>query len=96
MPQLLTDGLPEKRSQSKFDLTEWADGQAWKFIRGEDYASTTETFRANVRRWAAENGYEVTFRPYPATDREGTELPLTKADPVALGVLFERNGNSSR
>ena len=92
MPDLLAEGLPERQSRSKFDFTRWADGRAWKFVRGKDYESSTETFRANVRRWAAENGYEVALRPYPALDREGSELPVTKADPLALGVLFERNG----
>jgi hypothetical protein len=92
MPELLEEGLPERTSRSKFDFSRWADGQAWKFVRGEDYDSTTETFRSNVRRWARENGYEVELRPYPATDREGRELPVTKADPLALGVLFTRNG----
>jgi hypothetical protein len=27
--------------------------------------------------------------PYPAVDADGRELPMTKADPVALGVIFE-------
>lgn len=92
MPDLLTEGLPERQSRSKFDFSRWADGQAWKFVRGADYDSSTETFRANVRRWAAENGYAVTLRPYPAVDQNGHELPVTKADPLALGVVFERNG----
>jgi hypothetical protein len=92
MPELLEQGLPERTSRSKFDFSRWADGQAWKFVRGEDYDSTTETFRSNVKRWARDNGYEVELRPYPATDREGRELPLTKADPLALGVVFTRNG----
>jgi hypothetical protein len=92
MPELLKDGLPERVSRSKFDFSRWANGQAWKFAKGEDYQSSTETFRANVKRWAKENGYEVELRPYPASDREGHQLPVTKADPVALGVKFSRNG----
>jgi hypothetical protein len=94
MPELLNDGLPERKSRSRFDFSRWADGQAWKFVRGEDYESSTETFRANVRRWAAEHGYEVVLRAYPAMDRNGAELPVTKADPLALGVVFERNGGA--
>lgn len=89
MPELLADGLPERASRSKFDFSRWADGQAWKFVKGEDYDSTTETFRSNVRRWARDNGLEVDLRPFPAVDREGKELPLTKADPLALGVVFK-------
>lgn len=88
MPELLTEGLPEKGSRSKFDFAEWADGQAWKFVKGTDYDSSTETFRANVKRWAKVNGYEVHLRPYPALDRAGHEIPLVKADAVALGVQF--------
>jgi hypothetical protein len=90
VPELLADGLPEKASRSKFDFSQWADGQAWKFVKGSDYESSTETFRANVKRWAKQNGYEVQLRPYPATDRAGREVPLVKADGVALGVRFTR------
>lgn len=91
MPERLEEGLPERRSRSKFDFSEWADGQAWKFVKGEDYDSSTETFRYNVKRWARDNGYEVEVRAYPALDRDGKEAPLTKVDPVALGVMFSRN-----
>jgi hypothetical protein len=92
MPELLEDGLPERTPRSKFDFSMWADGQAWKFVRGTDYDSTTETFRYNVKRWARDHGYEVELRPYPALDREGREVPVTKSDPVALGVKFTGNG----
>ena len=93
MPELLTNGLPERASRApKFDFTEWADGQAWKFVKDEDYKSSTDTFRYNVRRWAKKNGYEVEVRPYPATDRDGNELPLSKQDAVALGVRLTGNG----
>jgi hypothetical protein len=92
MPELLDQGLPERPSRSKQNFLEWADGQAWKFVKGQDYDSSTDTFRASVRRWAKENGYGVELRPYPATDREGNPLPLSKADPVALGVVFTGNG----
>ncbi len=94
MPQLLEEGLPERSSRSKFDFTQWADGKAWKFVKGEDYDSSTETFRTNVKRWARDHGYEVELRPYPATDRDGKEIPVTKADPVALGVIFTADGGS--
>ena len=90
MPELLEDGLPERVTRSKFDFSPWTDGRAYKFKRGEDYDSTTETFRSNVRRWARDHGYEVDLRAYPALDREGREVPLTKADAPALGVLFTR------
>lgn len=92
MPELLKDGLPERTRRSQ-EFAEWADGQAWKFVKGQDYASTTETFRAAVRRWAKENGYEAELRPYPALDDAGRELPLTKVDGIALGVrLVATNG----
>jgi hypothetical protein len=92
MPELLTDGLPERASRSKFDFSAWTDGQAWKFVKGEDYQSSTETFRYNVKRWAKQHGYKVELRPYPALDADGKEIPVTKADPVALGVRFQGNG----
>ena len=87
MPELLKDGLPERVRRSQ-EFGEWADGQAWKFVKGQDYTSSTETFRAAVRRWAREHGYAVELRPYPALDDAGQELPLTKADGIALGVRF--------
>jgi hypothetical protein len=93
MPELLNDGLPEPVRRSKFDFTEWADGRAWRFDKGKDYQSSTETFREHVRRWAKENGYEVEFRPYRAEDADGEELPLAKQDAIALGMKFtRRNG----
>jgi hypothetical protein len=95
MPELLEDGLPERSSRSKFDFSQWADGRAWKFVKGEDYQSSTESFRANVKRWAREHGYEVDLRPYPAVDRDGKEIPVTRTDPVALGVVFSGAGGSS-
>jgi hypothetical protein len=94
MPELLTEGLPEKASRSKFDFAQWADGQAWKFVKGSDYDSSTETFRANVKRWAKQNGYEVELRPYPAVDRAGREIPLIKSDGIALGIRFVRRSGS--
>ena len=92
MPQLLEAGLPDRGTRSKFDFTAWADGQAWKFVKGEDYASSTETFRYNIRRWARDNGFDADLRPYPATDRDGNDLPLTKADAIALGVILTPAG----
>lgn len=92
MPELLTDGLPQRVSRSRFDFTEWANGEAWKFVKGEDYQSTTDTFRTNVKRWAKDNGYEAEVRPYPALDRDGREVPVTKTDPIALGVRFIGDG----
>jgi hypothetical protein len=88
MPELLADGLPERTARSRFDFSKWADGQAWKFVKGDDYTSSTETFRYNVRRWARQQGIEVELRPYPAVDAEGNEIPLAKQDAVALGVRF--------
>ncbi|MDW5597558.1 hypothetical protein VSS74_24625 [Conexibacter stalactiti] len=87
MPQLLEDGLPQ-RTRRSIDFAQWADGQAWKFVKGEDYTSTTETFRAAVRRWGREHGYEVESRPLPALDDAGEELPLSKTDGIALAVRF--------
>jgi hypothetical protein len=81
MPELLTDGLPARTSRSKFDFSQWADGQAWKFVKGTDYDSSTETFRINVRKWAKANGLDVELRPYPAVDGKGQEIPLTSAIP---------------
>jgi hypothetical protein len=88
MPELLADGLPARSSRSRFDFSQWADGQAWKFIKGEDYESSTETFRYNVKRWAKAHGYIAECRPYPALDRDGREIAANKQDPVALGVRF--------
>jgi hypothetical protein len=95
MPQLLKDGLPPKTTRSKFDFSSWADGRSWKFVKGEDYDSATETFRLNVRKWARLNGYDVELRPFPALDSTGRELPVTKADAVALGVRFYRPDESA-
>jgi hypothetical protein len=92
MPELLQHGLPERTSRSKFDFNQWTDGQAWKFVKGKDYDSSTETFRYNVRRWAKANGLEVECRPVPAIDREGNEIPITKADAMALAVRFQQAG----
>lgn len=95
MPELLTGGLPDRTSRSRFDFSEWTDGQAWKFVKGTDYDSSTETFRANVKRWAKLHGYAVELRPYPATDAAGQEIPLVKEDAVALGVRFTANGSGA-
>lgn len=88
MPELLDDGLPERMTRVRYDFSQWNDGKAWKFVKGEDYKCSTETFRANVKRWANENDLQVEVRPYPALDREGRPIPLTKTDPIALGVRF--------
>jgi hypothetical protein len=96
MPELLKDGLPERtRHGSQHDFARWANGQAWKFVKGEDYTSTTETFRASVRRWAREHDLQVELRPYPALDADGEPLPLTKADADALGVRFVAEGDAA-
>jgi hypothetical protein len=90
MPELLQEGLPEPRSRSKFDFSEWTDGQAWKFVKGKDYDSSTTTFRENIKRWAKLNGYEVECRYFPALDKRRRDVPVTKEDPVAIGVRFFR------
>jgi hypothetical protein len=94
VPELLNDGLPPRTSRSRFDFSAWADGQAWKFVKGSDYESSTETFRTNVRKWARQHGYEVEVRPYPAVNADGDAIPLTKSDAVALGVRFVANGTA--
>ena len=93
MPTVLEEGLPDPISRSKFDFTAWADGQAWKFVKGRDYDSSTETFRYNVKRWAKQHGFRVECRPFPALDKRGRPLPATKSDPVALGVRFSPEGD---
>jgi hypothetical protein len=96
LPQLLPNGLPERAKRYRFDFREWADGQAWKFLRGDDYTSTTDSFRYNIQRWAKANGYEVETRPLPATDDRGRPLPATKAEPVGLAVRFKLAAPVSR
>jgi hypothetical protein len=88
MPELLSDGLPERASRSRFDFSEWADGQAWQFVRGKDYTSTTASFRHNVKRWAKAHGYLVETRPLLDADPKGRPLPASQADPVGLAVCF--------
>jgi hypothetical protein len=88
MPELLGDDLPERPRPARMDFSPWADGRVWKFARGQDYSSTTQSFRSAVRRWARAHGYEVDCRPYPAIDEAGRPLPVTQADPVALAVRF--------
>lgn len=90
MPEVLPEGLPERATGSRYDFTPWADGQAWKFARGEDYDSTTQTFRHNIRRWAKAQGLAVHTRPLPATDERGRPLPTNKVEPVGLAVCFSR------
>jgi len=92
MPQLLPNGLPERARRSGFDFSEWADGQAWKFLRGEDYTSTTDSFRYSVKRWAATHGYKAETRPLPATDERGRPLAASQAEPIGLAVRFVPSG----
>jgi hypothetical protein len=95
MPELLEEGLPVRSSRSKLDFRSWADGQAWKFVKGEDYNSSTETFRYNVRRWARQHGFDADLRPYPAVDADGHEIPLTKEDAVAIGLILRPAGDGT-
>jgi hypothetical protein len=88
MPEMMPEGLPDRTSWSRYDFSKWADGKAWKFVRGEDYDSSTESFRYNVRRWAKAHGFEATVRALPATDANGRPLPASKSEPVGLGVCF--------
>ncbi len=64
-------------------------------MRGSDYDSTTETFRYNVKRWARAHDLEVELQLFPALDGDGREIPVTKEDPVALGVRFLVDGNGN-
>jgi hypothetical protein len=86
---MLPDGLPVQASRSRFDFSDWADGRAWKFMRGEDYTSSTDSFRYNVKRWAKAHDYVVEMRPIPASDDRGRPLPAAKADPIGLAVRFD-------
>lgn len=96
MPQLLPDGLPDRDSRSRFDFSDWADGRAWKFLRGEDYATSTATFRSNVKRWAKAHDYTVKTRPLPATDERGRPLAAAQAEPVGLAVCFTRGESAAK
>ena len=82
MPELLPEGLPERPGRSRIDFSQWADGQAWQFVRGEDYRSTTESFRYLVRRWAKANGFVAETRPLPAAASE-VEDPESLPQPAA-------------
>ena len=88
MPELLPDGLPDRPGRSRLDFSQWADGQAWQFVRGEDYMSTTESFRYLLRRWAKANGFSAETRPLPATDKDGEPIPVSKQEPVGIAVRF--------
>jgi len=88
MPQLLPEGFPEPASRSRFTFNDWADGQVWRFVRGEDYTSTTDSFRYNVKRWAKAHGFEAEAQVIPAADGKGRALPATKAEPIGLAVRF--------
>ena len=90
MPELLADGLPLRPRRNKFDFTQWADGRAWRFVKGQDYESSTETFRTHVRRWAKANGYDVELRPtWPSRRRR-------RGDPADEGATPSRSASSSR
>jgi hypothetical protein len=89
MPKLLPDGFPEPATRSRFDFTEWANGEVWSFIRGEDYTSSTDSFRYNVKRWAKARGYAAELQTIAATDERGHALPATKAEPVGVAVRFQ-------
>jgi hypothetical protein len=88
MPQMMPEGLPDRTSWSRYDFSQWADGKAWKFVRGEDYESSTESFRYNVKRWAKSHGFDAAVRTLPATDEGGRPLPASKSEPIGLGVCF--------
>jgi hypothetical protein len=88
MPQLLADGFPKQASRSRFDFTEWADGKVWRFLRGEDYTSSTDSFRYNLKRWGKANGWNVEVQTIPAVDDGGRALPATKAEPIGVAARF--------
>jgi hypothetical protein len=97
MPKLLPDGLPERLSRARHDFEAWADGQAWHFVRGDDYTTTTASFRHHVKRWAKAHGYVAETRPLPATDAHGRPVPLSKTDAVGLAVrLTPARGEGTR
>jgi hypothetical protein len=96
MPQMMPEGLPERTTWSRYDFTKWADGKAWKFVRGEDYESSTESFRYNVKRWAKSHGFDAEVRTLPAIDKQGRPVPATKSDPIGLGVCFTPAGRTGR
>lgn len=97
MPQLLPDGLPEAPGRSRFDFSRWADGSAWQFSRGEDYETSTESFRYAARRWAKANGYVAETRPLPTLDEDGRPAPISKAEPIGLAIRFvAANGGRKR
>jgi hypothetical protein len=96
VPTMLPEGLPARATHARFDFTDWADGQAWKFLKGEDYTSTTESFRYNVRRWAKAEGVGVETRPIPAVDDRGRPVPATKMEPIGLAVRFTPRNERSR
>jgi hypothetical protein len=89
MPQLLPDGFPEPATRSRFDFTEWANGAVWSFVRGQDYTSSTDSFRYNVKRWAKAHGYAVEVQTISATDERGRAIPAAKAEPVGVAVRFK-------
>lgn len=70
MPQLIAT-MPEKLRPSALDgikkypdalIQEWCDGQARKFVQGEDFQNKPSNFASYLRRRALQIGFTSTSR----------------------------------
>lgn len=79
------DELPDRGkgpgATAKYPWSDWADGQAWLALRGEDYTVREGAFRSALASHARNHGMSVT-----------TRLVHEDGEIVGIAFQFSRNG----
>lgn len=77
--------------QARHPWYDWANGQWWEVLQGQDYDGTSNQFRATMRTWAYRNGYKTRVG---AIDDTKVQFCLTKR-PTTTDVGSEPSGGNA-
>jgi hypothetical protein len=61
---------------SKYGFMKYADGATWVLVKGEDYAVSSSTVRANARKWASEEGLDLDYKVIEETAEQPEQVAL--------------------
>jgi hypothetical protein len=63
----------------RYPWKEWADGDVWLILRGEDYLVSDDSFRVSARMYATRHGMFLRSRKDP----QGMVIQFLRKDPPA-------------
>ena len=64
----------KKHPASKYPWEKWSDGSIWRCVRGQDYTSSSASFRQLISQTAKDLGKKARTKVELAKDEDGKEM----------------------